>query len=381
MSLFVAAIGLALAAILLFCYIVMLTHEIGHAIGAMVSGLFVERVAIGSMGNPWRFHIYGTEVLFSLGLSTGSWNSGYKREKIKWQRYVMILCGPLANIFFASIILLIFLQYRIGMAHKYEYYAWLFIIFANVITGIEALIPRYINIPAMGGINESDGLRLWRIHSYTEAEMQDILASAHIYAATRKIESSDYAQAIMICEKAASDYPMSNFLANCLSVAHMYLGNLSNAAKALEPFVDKQMNPLFAYLIHFNLAMGLLLEGSEQGILKAINYSRVTKKTFFNERKVGEALLAAIDVESGNYDQGVTVLEKYVQKEKPPDRRRNTIFIIMYLAYGYYLQGKYPEARKLASMAQSSELAEEPLNHALIERIRRTTVDFKTPAN
>jgi peptidase M50-like protein len=155
---FLHAIGIRLACLLLLQWLMVVPHELGHAVVARSFGYKQIRILVGTGRALFSVNMLGFTWLFNLiplgGLTF--FNPGTLPPR--WKRLAVVAAGPMVNLL-AGALALLFLKpgwVSDGISTWPGLFVW-----ANLLVLVESLIPYVIRTPF--GATGTDGLQLWHL--------------------------------------------------------------------------------------------------------------------------------------------------------------------------------------------------------------------------
>lgn len=330
------AIDIALFYILIRLSII--THEMGHWIGARLVGEMPRQMVLGVGFKILRTHFYTTKLTIYNRITTGYVLTVFRnRKNYRIRRFVYTLMGPVFNLLLALAFVLAFpLTLDIGNKINIAFFGAIF----NVILFFGNLYPKKVKI---NGIEyDSDGLHIWKLLTakHADVEENDQLISK-LLDAQDALEDKSYETALALykscLEELGQEISRTRHVAMLnAGICKGQLGDIEGfyeLTKAVEVELGEEASSSIAGPLYNNLALTYLLKND---LKNAYHYIIIAIK-YAAEMKNVKITKGAIVIEDGDYEAGIKILKPEVNLSYSDNL---TIFAAMYLVLAYGSLGK-----------------------------------------
>jgi tetratricopeptide (TPR) repeat protein len=300
---------------LIFFWLGIVPHELGHALAAHLLGLRVFRIQIGFWGPIlWRRRIFGTEICVTPVPGGGLTLVGAPSfNSVGWRWALMVAAGPLANGTLAVAALCL----RPGVSWSEQLVAPFAT--ANLLLVAVSLFPWRHATPL--GLFASDGLVLLS----SPFASRETLAKRHIFyfaqEGVEQIQSKNYPAAIDWAERGLREYPTDNSIRSVLGVAQLGLDDFPTARHTFIECLNACREDLgqLALLLN-NIAWTDLFADDPSLLGEADRYSeealRIAPWLSWAQGTRGMAL-----VEFGHLEEGIELLKKALAGNPDPQSK------------------------------------------------------------
>lgn len=255
----VAAVsGLAVAAALLMYPVIIVAHELGHAIAGYLLGLEIGAIGVGHGRIVWRGTIRGIALNWHLWPATGRVYLGSASATsagLRTRLWLAVLAGPLTNLVLCGATLATWhtLEPLVGVPLLSAWAA------TNALVGVTALIP--MRSTDLGHPVRSDGLSLLQIPRLATKDLEAYKNGVHLIRCLYLFDAGEYQPACVAAEEAMTRSPDRPAPRLLLSACHAMLGNYSDTLAVLTPILStvKSEPPLVRAAVHNNVALALLM--------------------------------------------------------------------------------------------------------------------------
>ncbi|MFZ5861496.1 MAG: M50 family metallopeptidase [Nitrospirota bacterium] len=228
----------------LFMLVMVIPHELGHAIAARIVGFRVFKVVIGYgpilltrkyLGWQWEFRplpIGGVTVAASP-----------LPRLYRTREFLLVLAGPLVNVIFA--VAPFWLGQKIGSSNRLGFWEASLLIdlaLANILLLVMNLWPR--KLPTTTGIIDSDGLALLTVPFSSQKTVEEGLATYYRLASNELLRRNQFGQAIQQCEQGLVHFPDSEPLRKQMGLVLLVMNEidktrqLGRKQKSIAPVPD-----------------------------------------------------------------------------------------------------------------------------------------------
>jgi tetratricopeptide (TPR) repeat protein len=248
-------IGLLILATLFHCLIIIL-HEMGHALTAKVFGLEVNLLALGVGRLLWRGTVLNVPIrLYAWPLLGLTQLGGQPEHFLRTRVWLTVLMGPVTNLGLIAAAIILWNP----LTSWIDSNVVLLWITLNTITVLLNVLPRRFR--QSGQTYETDGMQLARLPFKTSAELAQNLALGPAMNAFVTYKDGDYLGAKKICVSELERLPENPPLLILLSASHISLGDYEAARQTVEPLLDPtaKISPQLYAAAQNNLAVALWL--------------------------------------------------------------------------------------------------------------------------
>ena len=355
-----------------FIYLDIYIHELGHAFAGRLMGFSISRITIGTGKELLRTKIGQTVIVITQGLSGGVTYLGHASKGFLKLRYLVFVLGGVLAQGFAVGITMALGRISIDDLLLFPHYnsSYLFI-YSNLLLMFNSLIPIQANL---GGINyPSDGLQILKIPFFQDKDIQGILAAGQIMEGYEQYEAQHYSQAEAIFRACAQGYPKTPIARINISACLLKQMRWEEALAGLECELPnfKPKDP-YVFLVYNNLAWAYLLQFNPGAFVQAQEYSQRALKLNPNSSIV-KATRGCILICSGEVEAGIRLLKPAISLRQPIDHKVNLPIRFIALASGYYQQGQFDLALRYLTKIEQSDYALDPDDQALLDYVISTT--------
>lgn len=323
--------------LLLWLYISVLCHELGHLLAAQCAGLKPYKIEIGSGPQVWCGTIGNIFCNFKLFPGHGLAHARYQTlQHLRWRLALFTAGGPLTHLILACLVIWLgqtFQNASIGCLFYLEVFLFVCNIYPDHLTIGKERIP-------------SDGLKLWRLLMTNNIEL-----SIRDYQLTVESQLKRYAV------NAIDRKPFDGDIESCLTLANAELARSENSydqtidlfATLLDSRFSSDLEKL--YLID-SLCCIVLYHGQRKFLNQADRWSQQamqiapTIKTIHGTR-------GGILVELGDYGAGKTLLLPLTEPDNDPIDRAVSCF---YLAKIETALGNQERAQEWSKKAAETDM-------------------------
>ena len=335
---------LAIPAFLIFLYLSLLLHELGHVIAAWFTGIGISRVVIGTGREVARTAILGFPWVITNNPKGGyTFVSGIEGKFVRLRLLFFIAGGPFFQVFWILLgIGLLQVGLRVFVISKEVDLLAVFVL-SNLPVLYFSLVPaeaRYQEnkIP-------SDILRIFKLLFGSNKALEPFQTIGILDEAFRYFIKNDYEKAAVLLKQCIERFPGQINAKISLSATLIKLMRLQDAKELLIPLLEDKHDDEFKVLIYNNLAWVFLLENDKEALVGA---DRFSKKAFDLNPDLPpiRGTRACVLILQGAADEGINLLVKNVNPKEPIDSERNHPIWFCFIAYGYYLKGEKDKARE-----------------------------------
>ncbi len=335
---------LAIPAFLIFLYLNIILHELGHVIAARVARIGISKVVIGTGREIARTAILGFPwVITSNPMGGYTVPSGIEGRFLR-PRLLFFVAGGI--LFQAFLILLCIGLLQIGLRA--------FVIYKSVdllvIFILSSLAVLYFSLlPMKAPYQEtkiaSDMLRIFKLLFGSNEALEPFRAIGLLDEAFRYFTKKDYEKAAGLLNQCIQKHPGQINAKINLSVALIKLMRLQDAKELLIASIEEKHDDEYDVPIYNNLAWVLLLENNAKTLVEADLYS---KRAFEMNPDLPpiRGTRGCVLILQGTVDEGISLLLKNVYSRRPIDSKGNHPIWFCFIAYAYYLKGEKDKVRQ-----------------------------------
>lgn len=326
---------------ILFLYVNIYIHEMGHAVTGTLLGFQIKRLIIGAGQEMVRFRLGRAIVIINWSLSGGVTHWGNVPKTQLRSRFALLSLGGILAQALAVLGCWFFLRVstRDLLTFTGVSYPHLFI-YSNVLLMGANLLPWKFNY--MGIKLPTDGLQLLKLPFWKEKDIQNILSAGKIMDAYEQYEAKNYLEAECLFKECMIAYPETILPKINVAAALIKQGKVRDCIELLERQVQSYHSDQLLFFLCNNLAWAYLISYTEDGLRKADEYSSQAYLLNSKHRNV-LGTRACVLIEQGKVADGLILLKKVVNLRAPVDDKLNDPVGFIYLAYGYYLQENHSE--------------------------------------
>jgi hypothetical protein len=316
--------------------VVVVAHELGHALTGRALGLRIHEVEIGYGPRLARLRLGRTEVEVRL-LPFGGHTVMVPERAAPARMAAGVLAGPLANL--AVIVVTLFVWPRSG--------PWVPpLVIANTIVLIGNLWPTRVATPL--GRVASDGLALVTLLRAPEQEVREMDAIGHVAEAAIALKRRDSARAVRCAQEGLARYPENRALRHYLTVGLIRTGDHDAARTHLLSLLDADgAEPHQRAIDLNNLAWTDLMSGDPDRLEEALAASEeAERKLAWNPAIKGTRGYALI--EAGRVADGIALSRRAYDAHRDRGDRATCACV---LAIGAARLGDTATARRMLAEA------------------------------
>jgi hypothetical protein len=345
---------------LIFQFVVILPHELGHAVSGRLLGLKLFKISAG-IGRPlWKGTLWGGKVEINRYPFGGYTISLDDREPgFRLRHWITVACGPLVNLLFVLAVLPVIPRpIRLGTMGEGWDPAKAFVA-ANLVILFFNLLPRRANSSL--GVVMTDGLQLLRTPFLKREDVRRILSLGYLLPASQALEEHRHGDAIRLYREGLQAFPESLVLQHDLSVALFREGKYEEARREFlsllaNPQADSKLRPFCLN----NIAAADLQLGRPDLAEEADRCSSEAMVTLAWNPIIRGTRGAAL-IEIGRLDEGMALALESI--EKLEDERAKGVIAVT-LAIAYKRKGDEVEGRKYLDRAVKAGVADARMRRA-----------------
>jgi tetratricopeptide (TPR) repeat protein len=338
------ALLLAIPTFLIFLYLNVFLHELGHVIAARLAGIGILKVVIGTgreiarttvLGFPW--------VITSNPIGGYTFPAGIDGKFLRPRLLFVTAGGPLFQGFW--ILLGIGLHQVFPSAFiVYRGVDLLGIfIFSNVTALFFSLVPMRASYQGMKV--PSDMLRVFGLLFGSNEAVEPFQATGLLHEASRYFDNKEYEQAAGLLKQCIEQYPDQIIAKINLSVTLIRAMRLQDAKELLITLNEEKRDDQYDFFIYNNLAWVFLLENNNETLGEADRFSKMAFELNPDLPPI-KGTRACVLISQGTVDEGINLLLENVHMMEPIDSKGNHPIWFCFLAYAYYLKGEKDKVRQ-----------------------------------
>ena len=335
---------LAISVFLLFLYLNIFLHELGHVIAARLVKIGIARVVIGTGREIARTTILGFPWVITSNPRGGyTFPSGIEGRFLRPRLLFFTAGGTLFEVFWILISVGL-LQAGLSVFVIYKWVDLLAIfVLSNLALLFFSLVP--MKAPYQGMKIPTDILYIFKLLFGSNKALEPFQAIGPLDEAFRYFRKKEYDQAADLFKQCIEKFPSEIIAKISLSAALIKLMRLQGAKELLSALIEEKHDNQYDSLIYNNLAWVLLLENNKEALVEA---DRFSKKAFDLNPDLPpiKGTRASALIFQGTVDEGINLLLKNVHLKEPIDSERNHPIWFCFIAYAFYLKGEKDKARQ-----------------------------------
>jgi len=335
---------LAIPAFLIFFYLSLLLHELGHVIAGRLARIGISRVIIGTGREIARTTILGFPLVITSNPMGGyTFPSGIEGKLPRPRLLFFIAGGTLFQVFW---ILFAIGLLQVGLTAFVIYKGvdlLAIFILSNLAVLYFCLVP--VKTPYQETKIPSDMLRIFKLLFGSNKALEPFQTIGILDEAFRYFIKKDYERAAGLLKQCIKRFPGQINAKISLSATLIKLMRLQDAKGLLIALVKEKLDDEYNVLIYNNIAWVFLLENNKEALVEA---DRFSKKAFDLNPDLPSirGTRACVLILQGTVDEGINLLLKNVDPKEPIDSKRNHPIWFCFIAYAYYLKGEKGKARQ-----------------------------------
>jgi len=347
--------------IILFAYIMIIPHELGHALVAKWLRRRVLKIIVGSgrlvrtikmFGFIWeirQFPVYGMTLSFATSA-----------RLYRLKQFLLVIAGPLVNLGFLLVAIYILQSRALSISLTRSLSPVMCLVLANVLILVTNLFP--YNTRLVYGKLPSDGLSVIMMPFLSKAKIEQILPLHYVFEGDEFLSKGQFQAAKACFEQGLTNYPDNSLIKINLGVACLELGEFKEARTIFKQLLEKdETDKLIHAIILNNLAFANILI-DKQGLLEESNSLSAQAYQSFPWVPAFKGTRGTVLVELGKFDEGIALLKQAMEEnEAPRDKAINAVC----LAIAEMRKGNRDSARQYLDTALQLDA-----NCLLIKRAR-----------
>jgi len=333
---------------IVFGFMVVLPHELGHALSARLLGCRIFQVSVGIGPLLGKVPFLGGTLLLHGYPHGGHTIALDNREKgFRMRAWIHVACGPLVN----GLLMLAAVPYLTRPVHlKSLCQGWepaLDFAIANAVLLISNLIPRKTTLKM--GPGKTDGLHLLTIPFMKRKDLLNWLSVYYLAPASVEMSANRVDEAIRILREGRSAYPDALLIRHDLAVALLRQDKTEEARQeflALSASADLQ--PQVRLLCLNNIAAANIILGRPELIEEADRCSEEAMSSLGWHPSI-QGTRGSVLVERGRLDEGIALARASMERHEDAKARS---WSACTLALAFRRKGVEAEARKYLELAE-----------------------------
>lgn len=300
-------------------FFVVLLHELGHALTALVLKMRVYGIQVGQGNELLSFETFGHSITINkLPFLGGFTYLGFRDgEESVWRLWLATLAGPLTNLIIFIIILAFvgFDELIEPVAHGFKGIELFTIIaFDNIVVFVANMIPG--SFVVKGKKYDRDGKFLLLSPFRRQKTLTTLRIATLVQHGSEAYQNGEYVNAAHWFKRGVDEFP-DNLLYHYWYAASLYINNqYQSALKYLDSIIDENLekseDKFYAANI-FNLyAWIIVLEGNKSKMDLADKYSNKAGEILKDEAAILDTR-GSIDIELGNISSGKELLSRAIK--------------------------------------------------------------------
>lgn len=345
-----------------FLYLNIYIHELGHVLAGKLVKFKIRSIIIGDGKLLLTKKIGGITFHLKKGMSGYTIATIKTRKFIRLRKMFFVLGGLLMNLLFV----LFSMTFNSNILKVF--------VFSNIYLIINNLFP--MNIYRNGNRISNDGLSLLKIPFMKDKVINEYIAGHEMYEAFDLFNKKEYESAQKILSDCMVRLPKSEILYINYALCLIKCLKLTDAKEVLINLINEKNGNEYDYAIYNNLAWVYLLTNKAELLLEAKKYSELAMKLKPDLPYI-QGTRADILIESGDYDEGINILENKLKSLKESDDLSDNITDFLFLAYAYYQKGDRVNIEKYLGHLNKYLHKSEQDDILLYKMIREKTANFK----
>lgn len=345
---FLGWLSLNIVLINLFIILLIIPHEIGHAVAGQLLGMRLFRIIVGFGKTLFTVKIFGWLWEFkAIPLIGMTIIANKSRHRYRLKQFIVILSGPLANVLVMIILLKTF---SVDFAYN-DFVSKLTLILnffiANTIVLFGNLWPK--NIQTIYGNLPSDGLSLFTTINLSQSKIDERLALFYALEGGEQLIQKQWKSAKQWYEMGLNEFPNNPICLNDMAILALKTGNFNIAKVIFEKLVQyNKIEQQLKILIKNNLAYTYAILGKEELLVEA---DRLSKEVYDSAPWVSmfKGTRGVVLIELDKLNEGLAVLREAMAIEDMPENKAS---LACYIAIGESRKTNIRVGRKYLSEAK-----------------------------
>ena len=366
--------AIALSLFILFLYVSVWIHELGHALFATIAGIRVKKIQIGISDPLVEITVVGVRFVIAKGIGGYVALANPPETWLKSRLFINMAGGVSANLFAAILTISIFEINLFELFSVEDLTSRAAIGFAIINLYLFAVNLLPMTIFNYGFLAFSDGQQLLRIPGCGPTEIADALAAGDVWNGYEKIIKNDYPGAEEIFLDITKNYPESRVAKINLGVAYIKQAKIAETGLLLQQIDNDQTPEHYRALVWNNLAWTYLIEGSKESIRLASEHSDKSLSVL-SGMPLFKSVKGAVLLELGDIKEGMSFLENINVRALTP-HKKDRVTHFAYLAYGYWMQNNTRKVKYLSRQVDEHYEIADADHKMIIDRLRKKSNDF-----
>lgn len=328
----------------IFLYLNIYIHEIGHTIFGLIAGIPIRAVRIGNGRLIKSFRLLNLDFEITNNFNGGfTYPYNFDIQNLRLRFWLFSAGGVLFQAIAISPLIIIHLFNDHGLNSLYFSNIFIGFYWSNIAMIVLTLIPYNINFNGLKIPN--DGMRLLITPFYNKEKLAELIAAGLSNNGYFYFQNRDYINAESCFRKAIEYFPKHPMAIINLSATFCRTGQIDEAIKILEDLKDSSDDNKYDTLIYNNLAWAYILKLDNKSLCKAEKYSSVAYKKAKNFQPVIGTRGVALILDN-QLTEGLNLLKKTVKIRNKIDPQVNPPTSYLFISYAYWIQGKKDLALK-----------------------------------
>ncbi len=333
----------------LFVILMIVPHELGHALTGFLLKARVFKVSIGFGRTLISKRLFGWEwEMKAIPLSGATFVYNTSRRLFRLRRFLITLAGPLSNalivIFLVILVDTAYLSVDFPLHKMHPVYA---LYLANLLMLVISLLP--IKSSTAYGVFPGDGLALIQIPFYSSKKVDEMLGQYYAFECEEFRKQKKYEAAKQICSEGLKNLPNNTQILNNLAILLLDLKEYDNARDIFRTLLDRDdIRKEVKILLKNNMAFTNLLIGRPDRLPEADAYSaEAYGDAPWNPAFKGTR--GSVLVETGKLEEGITLLKESMSLT---DEVQGKALNAAYIAVGEMKKGNAQESKRYYDLAK-----------------------------